>query len=184
MSSKVLKEQAYHQIRKQILNLEIQPNQRIVEQDLAEQLNISRTPIREAINQLVSEGLVRMVPRKGCYCIFINQTQKDVYKRQVIRNVNPVPKDAHKIGCNIILSLPIQFQCFKTGIYRAASQLLLNPQQLIVFRHPFAPARRAGFDLAGIQRDRQIRNRGIFSLTGSVRYNRCIICFMSSFDRF
>jgi DNA-binding GntR family transcriptional regulator len=77
VSSKVLKEQAYHQIRKQILNLEIQPNQRIVEQDLAEQLNISRTPIREAINQLVSEGLVRMVPRKGCYCIFINQTQKN-----------------------------------------------------------------------------------------------------------
>lgn len=43
----------------------LKPGQRIVEQDLAEQLGVSRLPIREAIRQLEHEGLIESIPHKG-----------------------------------------------------------------------------------------------------------------------
>lgn len=48
---------AYESIRRKILNFELLPGQRINEVALAEQLSISRTPLREALNRLVAEGL-------------------------------------------------------------------------------------------------------------------------------
>lgn len=41
------------------------PGSRLVESELAEKLKISRTPVREAILQLESEGLVKVLPNKG-----------------------------------------------------------------------------------------------------------------------
>jgi len=64
-----LKDIAYQFIKKRILNCEILGGERIREDILAEELNISRTPVREAINQLIVEGLVKSVPRKGLYCV-------------------------------------------------------------------------------------------------------------------
>lgn len=49
--------------------MEIQPGSRIREDFLAEEFGISRTPVREAINRLVAEGFVLNKPRKGLFCI-------------------------------------------------------------------------------------------------------------------
>ena len=43
------------------------PNQRLVEADLAEKLGVSRTPVREAIRELVRLGLVRTVRNRGAF---------------------------------------------------------------------------------------------------------------------
>lgn len=43
----------------------LSPGQRLIETELADQLGLSRTPIREAIRQLESDGLVSHVPRAG-----------------------------------------------------------------------------------------------------------------------
>ena len=64
-----LKENAYKIIKQKILNGEIAPGERIREDLLAEEISISRTPVREAINKLIVEDLVRNEPRKGIYCI-------------------------------------------------------------------------------------------------------------------
>lgn len=56
---------AYERIRVAILTGRLKPGQRISEQELAEQLRVSRTPIREALRQLELEMLVVHVPRKG-----------------------------------------------------------------------------------------------------------------------
>lgn len=53
-----LKEQAYHALRKMILAGELTPGQRLVEAQLARDLEVSRTPIREALGQLQREALV------------------------------------------------------------------------------------------------------------------------------
>lgn len=53
-----LKEQAYQALRKAILSGELTPGQRLVEAHLARTLEISRTPIREAIQRLQQEALV------------------------------------------------------------------------------------------------------------------------------
>ncbi len=63
--SKSLREQVYQALRKIILAGEIASGERIVETKLAEQLQVSRTPIREAIGQLQREQLIVSNPNGG-----------------------------------------------------------------------------------------------------------------------
>lgn len=56
--SQPLKEQAYQVLRKMILSGELAPGGRLVEAQLARSLQVSRTPIREALGQLQRESLV------------------------------------------------------------------------------------------------------------------------------
>ena len=55
-----LHEQTYQALRTSILSGELRPGDRLVETHLAEQLQVSRTPIREALRQLQREGLVTL----------------------------------------------------------------------------------------------------------------------------
>jgi DNA-binding GntR family transcriptional regulator len=56
---------AYQQIRRWIVEGRLRPDERLVEQRLAEELDLSRTPVREALRQLQSEGLVEVEPHRG-----------------------------------------------------------------------------------------------------------------------
>jgi DNA-binding GntR family transcriptional regulator len=58
-------ELAYHRIRQWIVEGRFRPGERLVEQRLATELDLSRTPIREAMRMLQSEGLVRVEANKG-----------------------------------------------------------------------------------------------------------------------
>jgi DNA-binding GntR family transcriptional regulator len=51
-------EKAYRHLKNQILDLEFKPNDRITANEIAQQLKISRTPVREALGRLEQEGLV------------------------------------------------------------------------------------------------------------------------------
>ncbi|MDC7234591.1 MAG: GntR family transcriptional regulator [Spirochaetales bacterium] len=64
-----LKEVAYNIIKEKIMQGEFEPGSRIREDHLAEEISMSRTPVREAINRLVSEGLIINKARKGLYLI-------------------------------------------------------------------------------------------------------------------
>ncbi len=57
--------QAYKKIRKLILSKKLKAGQKIVQDKLAEQLGISRTPLRSALQMLEAEYLVESIPRKG-----------------------------------------------------------------------------------------------------------------------
>jgi DNA-binding GntR family transcriptional regulator len=52
-------------LRNQILNGEYKPNERLVQASIAEQLGVSRMPIREALKKLEAEGLVSIEPHRG-----------------------------------------------------------------------------------------------------------------------
>ncbi|MDP1612649.1 MAG: GntR family transcriptional regulator [Sulfuritalea sp.] len=62
-----LSEQAVGLLREQIYDHRLAPGQRLDEAVLAEQLGISRTPLREALKVLSAEGLVDLQPHKGCF---------------------------------------------------------------------------------------------------------------------
>ncbi|MGI5850109.1 MAG: GntR family transcriptional regulator [Christensenellales bacterium] len=64
-----LKQRAHKIIKEKVLNLEFKPGSRIREDLLAEEISMSRTPVREAINQLAAEGFIKIIPRKGLFCI-------------------------------------------------------------------------------------------------------------------
>mgnify|MGYP000853343440 CR=1 FL=1 len=64
---KPLREIVFGYLREAILEGKLEPGKRLMEMQLAENLGVSRTPVREAIRKLELEGLVVMVPRKGAY---------------------------------------------------------------------------------------------------------------------
>lgn len=75
--------QAYQELKGIILDRQVPPGGKLNEGDLAKALGISRTPIREAINRLEKEGLVRIVPQRGAFVVQF--TEKDVYELFLIR---------------------------------------------------------------------------------------------------
>jgi DNA-binding GntR family transcriptional regulator len=60
-----LTQQAYERIEEMIVTLVLAPGQTVSEAGLAESLGMSRTPVREALQKLAREGLVRVMPRRG-----------------------------------------------------------------------------------------------------------------------
>jgi len=66
-SYKPLRELVLDAIRDAIINGSLQPRERLMEIQMAEELGVSRTPIREALRKLELEGFIVMVPRKGAY---------------------------------------------------------------------------------------------------------------------
>lgn len=64
---KPLREIVYEELKRQIMVGEIAPGTRMMEVELAEEMGVSRTPVREAIRKLEKEGLVTIEPRRGAY---------------------------------------------------------------------------------------------------------------------
>ncbi len=62
------------ELRRRILDLELAPGENLDEQGLAADFRISRTPLREALNRLVSEGLVVIAPNRGASVAPLNLT--------------------------------------------------------------------------------------------------------------
>ena len=62
-----LTQTAYKFIKSKLLSGEIKPGERIREDILAEEISMSRTPVRESINKLAAEGFVVQIPRKGIF---------------------------------------------------------------------------------------------------------------------
>jgi DNA-binding GntR family transcriptional regulator len=60
-------DKAYSQIKEKIITVEMSPGSPIFEQRLMEELNLGRTPIREALKRLGQENLVISVPRRGMF---------------------------------------------------------------------------------------------------------------------
>jgi DNA-binding GntR family transcriptional regulator len=72
MSNISLRVQAYQWLKKKIITLEYAMGSPLVENELCQDLGMGRTPVREAVQQLASEGLVYILPRKGCFVSNIN----------------------------------------------------------------------------------------------------------------
>lgn len=77
---------AYDDLKNKLTRLELKPGQRIKEAELQEKLDVGRTPLREALIQLKSEGLITIVPQSGTYVSKINQNliQDGIFIRKVV----------------------------------------------------------------------------------------------------
>jgi DNA-binding GntR family transcriptional regulator len=72
-----LYQEVAERLRQRIFAHELPPGTWIDEQKLAEEYGISRTPLREALKVLASEGLVDLRPRRGCYVTEISRQDMD-----------------------------------------------------------------------------------------------------------
>ena len=70
-----LKNKAYQLIKERIMTCEYGPNSFLNEADLIQEIDASRTPIREALNKLEQEGLVQIIPKKGVMVTVLTLTE-------------------------------------------------------------------------------------------------------------
>ena len=73
----LLSQKTYHILKRAIVRGDLAPNSKLVLTEIAKSLEISNTPIREAINKLASEGLVKVIPNKG---IIVKEINIDDFK--------------------------------------------------------------------------------------------------------
>lgn len=66
-TKRTLAEQIYDTLKDAIIQLTLKPGQLITEEELAELLGVSRTPLRTAVNKLMHEDLIVFVPGKGTF---------------------------------------------------------------------------------------------------------------------
>ena len=69
----------FEKLRDDILSLDLRPGQLIDEANLAERFRVSRSPVREALVRLASEGLVQTVPNKGTVVTPLNLDEFPAY---------------------------------------------------------------------------------------------------------
>lgn len=80
-----LPQRAYAIIRHAIKNLILPPGHTVLEREVAEVLDMSRTPIREALVRLENDGAVKLIPRRGFYIEPIERSDlSDVYQLSAV----------------------------------------------------------------------------------------------------
>jgi DNA-binding GntR family transcriptional regulator len=76
-----LVEQAYRSIRQRILDNVYPAGHRALEQEFADGLNLSRTPVREALLRLQAEGLLELIPRHGARVLPVSaDDMREIYE--------------------------------------------------------------------------------------------------------
>lgn len=80
-----LRDQVYDFVKEMIIMREIKPDEKINEEQLAERLRVSRTPIRETLCRLENEGIVKVIPRRGAFVV--RQCKEKVIEILQIREV-------------------------------------------------------------------------------------------------
>jgi len=80
-----LRQQVIEGLRACIRDLTFKPGDRLVERELCEMLGVSRTLVREALSQLVAEGLVQIIPHKGpIVAVMTKKEAKGLYEVRAV----------------------------------------------------------------------------------------------------
>ena len=70
-----LNDSVYNVIRENILSQVFVPDQRLDLSELSQQLGVSATPVKDALNRLAAEGLIEIIPRRGTYVTSLKPTE-------------------------------------------------------------------------------------------------------------
>ncbi len=82
---KNLRLEAYQILKNRILSNEFKPNEYLEEKRICEITGMSRTPVREAINRLVQEKLVTVIPNKGAFVTELNiQSVRELFEARIL----------------------------------------------------------------------------------------------------
>jgi DNA-binding GntR family transcriptional regulator len=111
-----LGEAAHAELRRLIVSGELAPGTRLLEQDCAARLGLSRTPVREAIGRLVSEGLVRRPPGGAPVVHRITADELvEILEVRRLLEVEAAGRAAGSAGRDELLALRRRFAAFLEG---------------------------------------------------------------------
>lgn len=81
-----LSDKVYRAIKDDINNFRLNPDEFIVEREMAERYGVSKAPVREALHRLCREGRLISYPRKGYLIVSLNEME--FYQTQQLRLIN------------------------------------------------------------------------------------------------
>lgn len=97
---------AYDALRTMILSGEVRPGERLGERELARRIQVSRTPLREALGRLERDGLAVSKPGLGYFALeFDPRVVQELYEFREILEVNACRLAAERIGAHGIAEL-------------------------------------------------------------------------------
>ncbi|MEV5610034.1 GntR family transcriptional regulator [Streptomyces sp. NPDC052225] len=91
----LISDQVYDLLRQAVVEGDLEPNDRVVESEIARRLGVSQAPVREAVKRLAREGLLMHVPRRGHFVVEISSKDAE-YARQVRE---PLERLAAQLAC-------------------------------------------------------------------------------------
>lgn len=110
VAQRTLSDESTDRLRGAIRTGVLPPGTRLIEQDLAEMLEVSRIPVREAIQRLVEEGLVKKMPHRGAFVYLpsVNEIEeisslRVVLERFIMERVIARWQPEHKIALDQII---------------------------------------------------------------------------------
>lgn len=113
-----LKDHVYQYIAEEISKGALVPGEKINENEICRELNISRTPVREALIQLSSDGVLESLPRKG----FVIKQLKESEARQLYQVIGPLDGLAAQLACPVLTEKNLKDMAF----YIDSMELAIN----------------------------------------------------------
>lgn len=99
MPIKLQRQDAYEKIKAAIVTLRFEMGRNINEQELCQEFKLGRTPVREALQLLASEGLVVVIPRKGVYVSYVSMEDfQKIYETRLMLETYCISEATHKIS--------------------------------------------------------------------------------------
>ena len=122
-----LTEEIANTVRDRILKGEYGIGERIKENQIAEELRVSRTPVREAIKQLENEGLIKSVPNRGSFAIgFTKQDIEDIYAVRMVVEVLAMRWAVNKITEEEIKKLQDEFDIMEFYTHKKNGEKIME----------------------------------------------------------
>jgi DNA-binding GntR family transcriptional regulator len=124
-----LGEYAYEQLRAEIREGALPPGTRVREKDVAERLEISRTPVREALRRLEADGFLTFEPHRGMIVVQLDhQSMMELYAmREVLEGTAAALAARHASAAEITVLFEMVEQ--ETGISHDPAQLAAHNAQ-------------------------------------------------------
>ena len=133
MQLKTLRQQAYQHLRERLVSGELTAGTQLSEPDLAKQLGMSRTPVREALRQMENEGLLDYAPRFGAMVRVPDREELgEMYAVREALESFAAAEAARNIGPRDLEKLEAEFQRMSdlAGTVSAAADSVLDGDEL------------------------------------------------------
>lgn len=131
---KVLADGIAEDIKNAIIKGEMKPGERIIESQIAKEMDVSRSPLREAIQKLMKKNLLTIIPYKGIYVNILGKKEiEDIYNLRVILEAYAIEKIIEKKDKKILQILSKKVKNLKDAVKKGQIECLA--QKDMEFHH-------------------------------------------------
>lgn len=169
----------YEYIKKEIILSTLKPGEVFNEEEVAKKLNVSRTPIREAVLKLAHENYLTIIPRKGTIVSYISFDDiNKIYELRIVLETSLIKEVVNKIDKNKLNEwktyyLSLLNEDFKEAINEETNFLKDEDKEFHLFLYSSLNNKYIDKEINYLM-DQSLRIRFISNLNNTVRYKESI----------